>query len=641
MTKAFLAGLMASACLSSVATAASPGPTPARPNAPTPVARDVPFPGVVTLAVDATDVHHHIVRVREMVPVTGGKDSVLLYPQWLPGVHTPSGPIDRLTGLKITADGQPLAWVRDTVDMYAFHFTPPAGATAVEVSFEYISPVSDKVGPVEITANMAVLEWPSFMLYPAGYYTRQIPVDASLTLPEGWSFATALDRAETKGTVTTFRRAPLETVGDSPIYAGVNFKSLDVTPAGGAPVHLNIIADRPENLVIKPAQIDQHKRLVDQAQKLYGAHHYDHYDFLLSLSENVVQMGLEHHRSSEDGADADYFTAWDKGLAERDLLAHEYTHSWNGKFRRPADLWTETYNTPMRDDLLWVYEGQTQYWGNVLTGRSGLRTKEESLEALAMVAANYASIEGRQWRPLQDTTNDEIMTQRRPMSWRSHGRFLDYYSEGELIWLDADTLIRERSGGKRSLDDFAKGFLGIDNGSYTPVTYRFEDVVKALNAVEPYDWAGFLRARLDQTRPAPLDGITRGGYKLVYDDTAGPFYQSAETARKTTDLSYSLGLAVGRDGVLRDVFWGGPAFKSGLSIGVKILAINGTAFDADLLKDAVTAAKTTTAPLELIVQDQNQFRVVKIDWHGGLRYPHLVRDPAQPARLDDILAAKN
>jgi predicted metalloprotease with PDZ domain len=640
MTKALLAGLLASVCCATVAAAASPGPTPAPRNAPTPAARDAPFPGVVTLAADATDIHHRIVRVRETIPVTGGKEMVLLYPQWLPGVHAPEGPIDRLAGLKITAGGQPVAWRRDTVDVYAFHLTPPAGAGTVEVTFEYTSPVSDKVGPVEVSSNMAILEWPSFMLYPAGYYIRQIPVDASLILPEGWRFATALDRAETLGGRITFRRAPLETVGDSPVYAGLNLKTLDLTPAGGAPVHLNVFADRPENLEIKPAQIEQHKRLVEQAQKLHGAHHYDHYDFMFSLSDTVVQMGLEHHRSSEDGADADYFTDWDKGLAERDLLAHEYTHSWNGKFRRPADLWTETYNTPMRDSLLWVYEGQTQYWGNVLTARAGLRTRDEALENLAMVAAHYAAIEGREWRPLQDTTNDEIMTERRQQSWYSHGRFLDYYSEGELIWLEADTLIRERSGGKRSLDDFAHAFFGIDNGSFTPVTYRFEDVVRALNAVEPYDWTGFLRARLDQTRPAPLEGLARGGYRLAFDDQAGPVYKSREGARKTTDLTYSLGLSVARDGILRDVEWGGPAFKAGLAPGAKVLAVGGTAFDPDLLKAAITAAKTSTAPIELIVQDQTQFRTVKIDWHGGLRYPHLVRDPAQPARLDDILAPR-
>ena len=640
MIKSLSSGLLLAALLSSTALA-SPGPQPAPANRPTPAARDTPYPGVLRLSVDATDTRHRIVRIHETVPVPkGAHELVLLYPQWLPGAHAPEGPIDRVVGLKVTADGQPIAWKRDTVDIYAFHLTPPKGARSVEVDFQYLSPVKDAVGPIEFSSNMATVEWISLVLYPAGYYARQIPVDASLKLPEGWSFASALDREVTNGGETAFKRAPLETVLDSPVYAGVHMKVLDLTPEGGAPVHLNVFGDRADNLDIKPEQVQQHKQLVAQAQKLFGSHHYDHYDFMFSLSDTVVQNGLEHHRSSEDGADADYFTDWNKGLAERDLLAHEYTHSWNGKFRRPADLWTETYNTPMRDSLLWVYEGQTQYWGNVLTARAGLRTKEEALEMLAMDAATYSNIAGREWRPLQDTTNDEITTQRRPQSWPSQGRFLDYYREGALIWLEADTLIRERSGGKRSLDDFARGFFGIDNGSYTPVTYRFEDVVKALNAVEPYDWATFLRERLDTPgRAAPLDGLARGGYRLVYDETPSSAWKSREGAKKATDLSYSVGFTVGKDGALGDVAWGGPAFKAGLASGVKIVAVNGNEFDADLLKDAITAAKAG-GPIELIVKDQSQYRTVRIDWKGGLRYPHLVRDPSQPARLDDILAPK-
>jgi predicted metalloprotease with PDZ domain len=640
MVKTFITGLLAATCMGGAALA-SDGPTPLPPNVPIPAARDIAYPGVMTVSVDATDVQRRIVKVRETLPVTGGQDMVLLYPEWLPGVHRADGPIARLSGLKITANGQPVTWMRDTVDVFAFHVKPPAGAKTLEIAFDYLSPVREAVGPTEFSSNMATLEWISLVLYPAGYYTRQIPVDASLTLLPGWSFASALERAGAEGGTTRFKRAPLETVADSPVYAGVNMKTLDLTPTNGAPVHLNLFGDRPDNLAITPAQIDLHKKLVDQAQKLFGAHHYDHYDFMLSLSDTIVQNGLEHHRSSEDGADADYFTSWDKTVGGRDLLAHEYTHSWNGKFRRPADMWTATYNTPMRDSLLWVYEGQTQYWGYVLTARSGLHSRDEALEVIALDAAYHQSGERRDWQSLQDTTNNEIVALRRPQSWYSRGDSLDYYTEGALIWLDADTLIRERSNGKRSLDDFARGFFGIDNGSFTPVTYRFEDVVKALNAVEPYDWAGFLRARLDKTGgPGPLDGLARGGYKLTFDETAGPVFKAAETAAKATNLNYSIGFRVASDGVLRDVFWNGPAFKAGLAPGVKIVAVNGAAFDPDLLKAAITEAKTDTAPIEMIVQDQTRFRIVKIDWHGGLRYPHLTRDPAQPARLDDILAAK-
>jgi predicted metalloprotease with PDZ domain len=638
MIKAFAAGLLA-ACVWLPAQA-SPGPTPAPPNPPIPAARDIPFPGAMTLAVDATDVTHRIVRVRETIPVTGPQ-MVLYYPRWMPGVHTPYSPIDRVSGVAVTAGGQPLRWVRDSVDVWAFHVAPPPGAGSIEVTFEYLSPARDAVGPVEMSSNMAIVEWISLVLYPAGYYVRQIPVDASLTLPAGWSFATALDRAETQGTVTSFRRAPLETLVDSPVYAGVNFKTLDLTPPGGAPVRLNLVADRPDNLEIKPAVLAQHKALIQQALKLFGARHYDHYDFLLSLSDIVVQLGLEHHRSSENGEDSDHFTAWDKAIATRDLLGHEFTHSWNGKFRRPADLWTETYNTPMRDDLLWMYEGQTQYWGEVLTARAGLHSREEALETWAIMAAFHQATPRRAWESLQDTTNNELVTYgRRPQSWYSRAGGLDYYREGALIWMEADTLIRERSGGKRSLDDFAGAFFGADDGGYIPVTYGFDDVVAALNAVEPYDWAGFLHARLDEVgRPAPLEGLTRGGYRLAFDETPGPVWRSREALRKTTDLSYSIGLSVGADGQVGDVFWDGPAFKTGLTQGVKIVAVNGTAFDTELLKGAVTAAKAG-APIELIVQDQTQFRIVRIDWRGGLRYPHLIRDGRQPAGLDDILAAR-
>jgi predicted metalloprotease with PDZ domain len=631
---------MAGVCAIAPAALASPGPQPAPMPAEVPQPRDVAYPGVISLSVDATDVQRRIVQVRETVPVTG-PDMVLLYPKWLPGTHAPEGAIDRVAGLKITADGQPVAWSRDTVDVYAFHVRPPAGAKSLQVEFQYLSPVNSRVGAIENSGRIMMLEWISLVLYPAGWYTRDIPIDASLTLPEGWSFATALERAGTQGTVTTFKRTPLNTVGDSPVYAGRFAKTIELSAAGEAPVRLNVFADSPDSLKVKPEQVDEHKALVTQALKLFGSHHYDHYDFLLSLSDNIDPAGLEHHQSSEDGASPEYFTDWDKESSERDLLAHEYTHSWNGKFRRPADLWTPNWNVPMRDSLLWVYEGQTEYWGWVLAARSGLRTKEQALDQIAIEAAWEDSSAGRSWRPLQDTTSDEIINPRRPMSWPSWQRFEDYYVEGALVWLDADTLIRERSGGKRSLDDFAKSFFGVHNGSYVTDTYTFDDVVKALNAVEPYDWASFLKARVDESgKPAPLGGVGRGGYRLVFDDKPGELWESREGERKGTDLTYSLGLALGKEGNVTDVLWGGPAFKAGLTIGSKVLAVNGIEYDPDQLKQAVTAAKTSSEPIELIVKDQDRFRVIKVDWHGGLRYPHLVRDAAQPARLDDILAAR-
>ena len=427
----------------------------------------------------------------------------------------------------------------------------------------------------------------------------------------------------------------------SPMIAGRNFKSFELDPGGPVRVTLNVIADRPEQLEAKADAIEAHKALVQQAYKLFGGHHYDHYDFLLSLSDKMGGNGLEHHRSSEDGTTPKYFTDWDKTSAGRDLLPHEYTHSWNGKFRRPADLWTPNFDVPMRDSLLWVYEGQTQYWGYVLAARSGLWTKQQALDAIAATAATYDHRVGRVWRALEDTTNDPIIAQRRPLSWLSWQRSEDYYSEAQLMWLDADTLIREASGGKRSLDDFAKALFGVENGSFVPDTYSYDDIVKTLAATQPYDWAGFLKQRLEgHATGAPLDGLGRGGYRLSYTETPSDFTKSAEMRRKYSDFFYSIGVTIGKDGVLNEVLWDGPAFKAGLTEGTQIVAVKGDSFEVETLKDAIKAAKTDPAPIELLVKSKEHYRTVQIDYHDGLRYPHLERVEGSPARLDDILAAR-
>jgi predicted metalloprotease with PDZ domain len=567
---------------------------------------------------------------------------VLLYPKWLPGTHAPEGPLDRLAGIKITASGAPVSWTRDPVDVYAFHVHPAAGVKSLDIDFDYLSPTSPKVGAIEMTRDILLLEWNSLVLYPAGYFARQIPVQASVALPADWKFGSALEIAGANGGETEFKRTTLNTLVDSPVYAGRYAARLDLDPNGAVPVHLDLFADRPELLAITPEQLEAHRSLVQQAYKLYGSHHYSHYDFLYSLSDQLQQNGLEHHQSSEDGSVPEALTEWDKTAYDRDLLAHEFTHSWNGKFRRPADLWTANYNVPMRDSLLWVYEGQTQYWGQVLTARAGLWTKQQALDELALTAAYYDVESGRRWRALQDTTNDEIINPRRPMSWPSWQRFEDYYSEGQLIWLDADTLIRERSQGRRSLDDFARTFFGIDDGSFATVTYTFDDVVKALNAVEPYDWAAFLRERLNAIgKPAPLDGLRRGGYKLVFTDTPSELVKAHDEQSKRVNLLFSIGVEIDdKDGSVLNVLWDSAAFKAKLTESSVIMAINGAAYNADVLKDAIRSARTTKQPIELIVRNGDRFRVLHLDYHEGLRYPHLERDPSVPARLDDILAAR-
>ena len=616
-------------------------PQPAPPTPAIAPPQDIPYPGVLKLSVDATDLPHAIFTMHETVPVSGPGPIVLQLPKWLPGAHSPGGSIDKLAGLIVTANGKRIEWKRDPVEVFDFHVDVPAGVSALDLDFQFLSPVSTREGRVVMTPQMLNVEWNAVALYPAGYFSRDIKIQPTVKLPAGWTPATALEVASKTGDVVEYKPVPFNTLVDSPLIAGKYFKAFDLDPGGPARVTLDVIADRPEDLNAKPEQIAAHKALVQQAYKVFASHHYNHYDFLLSLSDKMGGNGLEHHQSSEDGTAPKYFLNWDKTPAGRDLLAHEYTHSWDGKFRRGADLWTPTFNVPMRDSLLWVYEGQTQYWGYVLASRSGLLTKQQTLDAIAATAATYDHRVGRSWRAMIDTTNDPIVASRRPLSWLSWQRSEDYYSEGQLIWLDADTLIREKTGGKKSLDDFAATFFGVENGSFVTKTYTFEDVVAALNSVMPYDWATFLHTRLEGHGPgAPLDGLTRGGYKLTYDDKQSEYLKSNEMRRKNTDLMFSIGFSINKDAALTEVQWDGPAFKAGLTEGQTLIAVNGDTYSPDVLKDAITAAKGGTAPIELLVKNKDEFRTVKVDYHSGLLYPHLERVAATPARLDDILAAR-
>ena len=630
-------------------------PEPAAPAAPIPAPADTAYPGgPIGLKVDATDVDRRIFRVHETIPVAGPGPMALLYPKWLPGTHSPTGQIDQLGGLIITANGRRLDWRRDPVEVYGFHVDVPAGVRSLDVEFQFLSPTETQEGRVVLTPDMLDLQWNAVVLYPAGYFSRDIKVEPTVVLPQGWSYGTALEPAApaqgspqggsqgaTLGGVVAFKPVALSNLIDSPLLAGRYFKRIDLDPGAAVPVHLDVAADRPEELEITPAQIEQHRALVRQAARLYGSHHYDHYDFLLGLSDQVSGEGLEHHQSSEDVTIPGYFTDWDRTPGAHDLLPHEYTHSWNGKFRRPADLWTPNFNVPMRNSLLWVYEGQTQYWGHVLAARSGLVSRKDTLDEWAGTAATYDNQAGHDWKALEDTTNDPITAMRGPESWRSWQRSEDYYSEGALIWLDADTLIRQLSHGRKSLDDFARSFFGVDSGSYVVKTYTFEDVVAALNAVQPYDWTRFLRTRLDGHGPGgPLDGIRRGGYRLVYTEVQSAYDRAADAQRNSTDLRWSIGLTLDREGRISDVHWDGPAFKAGLTTGDQVIAVDGRAYGADLLKDAIKAAKGAGPAVELIVRSGDRYRTVCIDWRGGLRYPHLERVGTGPAPLDEILAPK-
>ena len=637
--------LTLAAAVPALAQSAADAPTWAPPTAPIPAAQHVDYSaGPIRLSVDATDTERKLIRIHEVFPVNTAGDFIVMAPKWLPGDHEPDGEADKMAGFTFTIDGKPVAWVRDPVATNAFHVAVPAGAREVSVDFQYLAPVNGDVGRVVFTPDMVNVQWTFASLYPAGYLVSRIPIQATLKLPAGWQAGSGLEQDNVSAdNVVTFHPTTYETLIDSPVFAGKYFKRLDLDPGAKVGVHMDIVADHASSLDVPDDVLKVHQKLIQQAYKLYGSHHYDHYDFLVAASDNLGGIGLEHHRSSENSVATDYYTDWKNSYYGRDLFAHEYTHSWNGKFRRPWDLWTPDYQTPMRDSLLWVYEGQTEYWGNVLAARSGLFDKEQYLGRIASLAGYYDTLAGREWRDLSDTTNDPIIAQREAQSWPNWQESEEYYDQGLLIWLDADTLIREKTKGAKSLDNFARDFFGIDNGDWGTVTYNFDDVVKALNAVYPYDWATFLNERLhDHGKAPPFDGLKRAGYKLVYSDTPTDYFKSRETFHKFSDFDYSLGFIVDHAGNLKNVTWGSPAFKAGLTIGEQVVAVNSFVFDVDNLKDVVKdAAKPgNTDKIELLIKANDRYKTVVIDYHGGLRYPKLERIDGTPDMLADIIAEK-
>lgn len=623
-----------------------------------PAVSNVAWPGLMGLEVDATDLDHRVMQVRQTLPVkVPGQRLTLLFPRWLPGTHGPSGDVNQLAGLSITDGRLALRWQRDTVDTFAFHVDVPAGVKQLTLQFQYLSPLSRSQGRREITPQMLGVEWNQVLLYPAGTAASAIQVQARLRLPAGWQQASALRgldglsaRAAADGWVR-YQATSLETLVDSPVFAGQHIKRIELdSPGTPQAVTLNLLADEADQLDATPAQLDAHRALVRQATALFGSRHFRQYDFLLAQSSEFSGIGLEHQESSENGTRPGYFKDWDKHVGSRELLPHEFVHSWNGKFRRPADLWTPQYNQPMRDSLLWVYEGQTQFWGHVLAARSGLTTPEQARDRLATSAAWLDNRAGRQWRNLQDTTNEAPMGARgRDKPWSDWQRGADYYDEATLIWLDADSLIREKSGDTRSLDDFAKAFFGVAHtaaadGAVQALTYTFDDVVAALNAVQPHDWAAFLRERLDRVgQGAPLDGLARSGWKLGWTDTPSKFAKGADDREggRSQDLSFSLGLSVKADGKLDHVSWGGPVFQAGLAPGMSVLAVNMGAYKPERLAAAITANKDGKHPIQLLIRQDDQFRQVSIPWQGGLRYPQLQRVDGTPDRLSKVFAPRS
>lgn len=631
--------LLASALIAAPALAERSMPQPLPIVDMVPAAKDTPFPGTLRLHVDTTDTLHGVFKVEETIPVPpelAGKKMALLFPKWLPGKHAPRGEIEKLAGLEIRVNGQVLAWKRDPLDVYAFWVDVPAGAAALDVRFQFLSATDGPQGRIVVTQDMLNLQPNSVSLYPAGWFTRQIPVSLSVTWPQGWQAGSAMREASRDGSRVSYQTVDYETLVDSPFFAGRHFAKWDL----GQNVTLNVVADDARFLKANDEQIGKHKELVTQAVKLFGTRQFDHYDLLVSLTEKMGGIGLEHHRSSENGVDTGYFTDWDRGPGRRNLLPHEFTHSWNGKHRRGADLVTPDFRTPMRNSMLWVYEGQTQFWGYVLQARSGLVSVADTLDQIATIAASLDNRPARSWRSLDDTTNDPIITPRAPKGWLSFQRSEDYYNEGLLIWLEADAIIRRESNSTRSLDDFARRFFGTGDGDWGVKPYDLNSLVADLNAVQRYDWAGHLQRRLtEKADGAPLKGLELAGWRLTYLDKPSAAFTDAN--RRQVNLLYSGGLLLGLAGKVDQVLWNSPAYAAGLAVGDVLLAVNDVPFSDDALRAAVTAAKGGRAPIRLVVKTDDRVRTVDWAWNGGLRYPRLeLIGAAKQTPLELLLSPK-
>jgi predicted metalloprotease with PDZ domain len=595
----------------------------------------------VTIAVDATTAPRKIFHATLKIPTTPG-DLTLYYPKWIPGEHAPDGPVIDLAGLKFFAAGKTLKWRRDLLDGFTLHVEVPPGTTEITAELDFLSPATFEGGfsaGSSATDKLAIISWNQVLLYPKGFKSDDINYSASLKLPEGWKFGTPLPVTSQSGNEIHFATVSLTTLVDSPVITG---EFLKVVPLASDPItEMDIAADSAAALEAPQDAWDHYKSLVDQTQKLFGAHHYRDYHFLYTLSDHVAHFGLEHHESDDSRVSERSLVDDTARKMAAGLLPHEYVHSWNGKFRRPADLATPDYQEPMQDDLLWVYEGLTNYLGEVLTGRSGLRTLDQERDELALTAAALDHLPGREWRNLQDTADAAPQLYFTPQAWYSWRRSTDFYSEDTLNWLWVDVIIRQQTKGAKTIDDFCHLFHGAPTTGPMVKPYTFDDVVSALNQIAPYDWRGFWTERLTNHGPgAPLGGIEGSGWKVVYDETPSEMASAAMGAYHFVNAEYSLGLELGDDGSVIDTIEGMPAAKAGIGPGMKLIAVNGRRFSAEVLRDSLKSAKSGSAPIALLVENTEYYKTYNIDYHAGEKYPHLVRDESKPDLLSEILKAK-
>ena len=593
----------------------------------------------IVLTVDATEAPRKTLHASETIPVKPGP-LTLYYAKWIPGEHGPTGPVVDFSSLAIQAGGKTLAWRRDLVDMYAFHLDIPAGVGQIELAFDFLLAAQAGVftSGESATSQLAVINWNQVILYPGGLPSDSIIVSPRIKLPVEWRFATALETEEQSGEVIYFSTVSLTTLVDSPVLAGAHFRRIDITPAGGVPHTINLAADGDAALNMPPEQVEAYKRLVLEANALFGARHYDHYDFLVTLSDQVGHFGLEHHQSSDDRMPERVFVDSSLQRAWTTLLPHEYAHSWNGKYRRPLGLSPKDFQTPLTGELLWVYEGLTTYFGPLLAVRSGIFTTQDFRDNLAGIAARLDNLPGRTWRSLQDVDDAAQILYGSRADWQSLRRPVDFYDESYLIWLEVEVMIRDMTEGKKSLTDFCQKYFGGKDGGPSLNPFTYDDLIATLNEIVPYDWNSFWTKRLQSLDAhAPLGGIEQSGWKLVYHEIPSAYQDAVENNDHTIDARFSLGIFLKENGSMEDVIPGLPAAKAGLSPGMQLVAINGRKFTKEIFRDAMKQAKSSSAPLEMLASNGDYFKAFLVDYHGGECYPRLARDTSKADMLSEII----
>ncbi|GAC1394858.1 MAG: tetratricopeptide repeat protein [Thermoanaerobaculia bacterium] len=592
----------------------------------------------IRIVIDATDAPRDVLHAHLTVPATAGP-LTLYYPKWIPGEHGPTGPLVQTAGLRIAANGQTIAWNRDPREMYAMRVDVPTGVNNITIDMDYLDPVGSGQFSAggSMTPRLALVSWNSVLLYPATASSEDLRYEPVLRLPRGWKYATGLTTTSTNGDDVHFEAVTLTRLIDSPVLIGAHLRKVDLPGTSPYRHTIDIAADSEAATVTPDDFAKMYGRLADEARALFGAEHFQHYDWLVTLSDNVEHFGLEHHESSDDRTREDILADEPSRKNLAGLLSHEYVHSWNGKFRRPSGLAVANYEQPMTGELLWVYEGLTQYLGKLLDVRSGLWTPEYYRESLALTASSLTPNGGRAWRPLGDTAVEAQLLYGAPREWSAYRRGVDFYEEGVLLWLDADMTIRKLTGNKKSLDDFCRRFHGGSDGVVTVKPYTFDDVVHTLNDVAPYDWASFLNQRLRSTTTAPMSGIETSGWRLIYNDQVNDAQVVNPKHNKTVDYSTSLGVWVDDEGRISDVVPGTPAANAGLVPGAHIIAVNGRRYSPDALRIAVRDSKTATGPMQVIYSSGEFVSTSNVDYRGGLRYPHLERIPNASDWLGELV----